>query len=1044
MVMKRILVPVLVAVSLKTQGVETPSAVSFEENGSLKIGDICINFTAATASWSFLKNDNFKNIEHKKGMDFRAITAQFEFSGVQAQVTEKLRQTGRNTYRVESDFVFSSPVFSNSIFAGIEVPIPAGKLEIDGETVKIPESTGEAVLVSSRQAGSLRVESVGGLSFTISGKLRVMVQDNRKWGRNNISIRLLYSPGNGQVSRAGIDFILEVFPLVALPVDLGSAANRGFSDPDSSGWIGKGNNQDLSSLSSGNLTIAGFPFLIARGKGAIVIGRGVSATGIRLDLPAGNQATAINLLHAADWSQMAGWQPENGKPIGFLDIVYDNGRKQSIPVKTNIDCGHWLDATASYSNAAEAFTAAGNASSVRLFASSFSLSHKNPLSIEFKSAMPEASTWMIAGVTLSNSVIRFPPRQDNAFVIKEGEQWRKLDFPRRIVKGSPLDFSTLSNLDAPAGKYGFVCATPDGEFTFGNAPDKRIRFYGVNLCFTANFMEKEVVDETVEYLARMGYNSVRLHHQDNGMIDKNATDSLTFDSVAMDKLDYLFAKLKERGIYITTDLYVNRKFKPGDNINVKDPDTLHNVKGLLPINHEAMENWKEFARRWMNHRNPYTGLTWGEDPALAKLCMVNEQSLVLSWGRSPELIPLYREAFEEWKRKNRLSRNDHTSFESFLGELEVNMCREQMRFVRDELKVKAMLTGTTGRYTMAEDVDFTDEHAYFSHPVFIKKAWRVPIRFDASSPIRNNVPLPRLLMPRRFIGKPLTVTEFNFCPPNRFCAESGPLVGAYAALQNWGGLWRFCWSHSEWRIKNLDPVMSFDAVNDPTQQFSDRIIIALFLRGDMSPAREQIVFQLPRDYKNRSIDFPMEFLDIGLNAQIGWSYAGEPLPEGARLFKPGIKPVPDSRLKLDSKAGTFAVITERSETITLPGGALDGGTLRVKKADRFMTVAAISRDNRPLAESGDILIIHLTNISNSNAAYDNENTIRSWGKLPLLIERGTAELELAGKSPWRVMALATDGSGYGEVQGEFSNGIFRFKLDTGGFPGGVMAYHLTR
>ena len=77
------------------------------------------------------------------------------------------------------------------------------------------------------------------------------------------------------------------------------------------------------------------------------------------------------------------------------------------------------------------------------------------------------------------------------------------------------------------------------------------------------------------------------------------------------------------------------------------------------------------------------------------------------------------------------------------------------------------------------------------------------------------------------------------------------MIGAYAALQNWGGLWRFTWCHGAGGLKGINTLFPFDAVNDPMQQLSDRIVIALFLRGDMAPAREKITFPLPRDFAVR-------------------------------------------------------------------------------------------------------------------------------------------------------------------------------------------------
>ncbi|MPN47289.1 hypothetical protein SDC9_194891 [bioreactor metagenome] len=127
-------------------------------------------------------------------------------------------------------------------------------------------------------------------------------------------------------------------------------------------------------------------------------------------------------------------------------------------------------------------------------------------------------------------------------------------------------------------------------------------------------------------------------------------------------------------------------------------------------------------------------------------------------------------------------------------------------------------------------------------------------------------------------------------------------------------------------------------------------------------------------------------------------------------------------------------------------GAVAAGTLRVRDASCFQTVAAISLDDKTIAESGSVLVIQLTNLSNTGLLFGNETKklVTKTGKLPLLIFKGSATVELASSRTYKVTALTSDGAPYGPVEGSYKDGVFRFKADTTLFPGGVMAYHLTR
>ncbi|MFO7937541.1 MAG: hypothetical protein R6V06_08045, partial [Kiritimatiellia bacterium] len=85
---------------------------------------------------------------------------------------------------------------------------------------------------------------------------------------------------------------------------------------------------------------------------------------------------------------------------------------------------------------------------------------------------------------------------------KTGDGWVKIDYRKDIVPGSALDFSELGLLDAPAGKYGWVVPR-NGHAEFEKRPGKAARFYGVNLCMTANYLSDEEIECFTDRLMRM-------------------------------------------------------------------------------------------------------------------------------------------------------------------------------------------------------------------------------------------------------------------------------------------------------------------------------------------------------------------------------------------------------------------------------------------------------------------------------------------------------------------------------------------------------------
>lgn len=211
----------------------------------------------------------------------------------------------------------------------------------------------------------------------------------------------------------------------------------------------------------------------------------------------------------------------------------------------------------------------------------------------------------------------------------------------RIHKAEPntgvLNYSHL--LDAPAGKHGFV-TNRKGHFYFEDGT--RARFLGFNVATRSNTPDHETADKLAERFASMGVNIIRLHAADAPvgeepwswssckeapLLDYTSGNSRTFNKEGWDRFDYFAAKLKEKGIYLHIDLIVAREFLAGDELDYPGgaPSCL---KRHCMYNERLIELQKEYAREFLLHVNPYTGLALIDDPAVVTVQINNEDSAI--------------------------------------------------------------------------------------------------------------------------------------------------------------------------------------------------------------------------------------------------------------------------------------------------------------------------------------------------------------------------------------------------------------------------------
>jgi len=185
-------------------------------------------------------------------------------------------------------------------------------------------------------------------------------------------------------------------------------------------------------------------------------------------------------------------------------------------------------------------------------------------------------------------------------------------------------------LDAPAGKHGPV-AVRDGHFCFANG--QRVRFWGVNLSGEGCLPPADVAPRVADRLAKFGFNLVRFHGLDSTwgrtLFPKNAADTQHFDPDQLDRLDRLVAELEQRGIYVNLNLHVARHVTAGDGL--PQTELLGYGKYCVIFDPRMIELQKDYARRLLGHRNPYTGRTYAEDPAVVIVELTNENSLFGGW-----------------------------------------------------------------------------------------------------------------------------------------------------------------------------------------------------------------------------------------------------------------------------------------------------------------------------------------------------------------------------------------------------------------------------
>ncbi len=244
---------------------------------------------------------------------------------------------------------------------------------------------------------------------------------------------------------------------------------------------------------------------------------------------------------------------------------------------------------------------------------------------------------------------------------------------------SAIDLSTW--LPRPAGRFGFVRATADGHLTVAGAP---VRFWGTNTTFAANFPDKSAAAAVAARLAKFGVNLVRLHHLDASSVTdrrhglwRTVNPDRDFDSGQLDRLDYFVYQLKQRGTYVDLNLLVTRPFNRGGRADLPAAiDQVSNLKTRAALGFfdpQILALQRQYAQALLTHVNPYTGVAYAREPAIAFIELQNENGLAYTFldGQLDDLPEYFiRQLGAQWTTWLIDRYRDHTALRSAWGILD--------------------------------------------------------------------------------------------------------------------------------------------------------------------------------------------------------------------------------------------------------------------------------------------------------------------------------------------------------------------------------------
>lgn len=466
-------------------------------------------------------------------------------------------------------------------------------------------------------------------------------------------------------------------------------------------------------------------------------------------------------------------------------------------------------------------------------------------------------------------------KRNQSVVFQADETWRPVDTGDIQVKsGSALDLSALAGINGkPAGIHGRLIARPDGTVAFEKRPDTPVRFLGFNWIYGRGVFGSGTPQETAfrnielfsDLVARQGYNMVRLHCLDSGLMAGSTDGDFQVPPQNWRNFDYLVKCFKERGIYLYVDLaivgYYNGGWTPAGRKRLRDR--------LFFDEDGAREHWRTGALMVLNHVNSYSKLALKDDPVVGCVLFYNEQDLsTMPWqGYRNQANLVWQRGFHRFLKDkygdietvkkawndpavNQLKSIDDIPFNGTERIPHGAMRNDMSLYYRDlQRDLHAFYTGVmkecgykglTTQYDCTKNlrgtalrtgVDVVSMHDYGAHP---SNSIRPGSVIGVGSTISASLWYWRSINQTRLLDKPMMVTEYAQGFWNPYAHEAGIAFPAYSAFQGYSAIM----VHADAVALEADnPLDEFEHYRSPVFRANEFLAAHLFLRGDVKPAR---------------------------------------------------------------------------------------------------------------------------------------------------------------------------------------------------------------